>query len=196
MRKWPLTKRRGGGRWGRRRQHFTQADMRERSGASLCCFVGEELKVRRVSNMPEITVVGGSSSQGFCHALVVRNVPGVPLLERSHPCIHSAQDGLFTYPHIIHLSSCMPSVPSLAHSLTHSFTHPCAPLCTQPPLLPPCHRHIYTLLSHFSIGISLCSSLSDSYSPTHSPTTLYHSPIHTPPSIHFLSIFTSTHSFT
>lgn len=31
----------------------------ERSMASLRCFVGEELKVRSVSNMPEITVVGG-----------------------------------------------------------------------------------------------------------------------------------------
>lgn len=33
---------------------------RERSVDSLHCIVGEELKVRSVSNMPEITVVGGS----------------------------------------------------------------------------------------------------------------------------------------
>lgn len=32
----------------------------ERSLAGLRCIVGEELKVRSVSNIPEITVVGGS----------------------------------------------------------------------------------------------------------------------------------------
>lgn len=32
----------------------------KRSLASLHCIVGEELKVRSVSNMPEVTVVGGS----------------------------------------------------------------------------------------------------------------------------------------
>lgn len=32
----------------------------ERSVASPLCFVDEELKVRRISNMPEITVVDGS----------------------------------------------------------------------------------------------------------------------------------------
>lgn len=32
----------------------------DRSVASHLCFVAEEMKVRRVSNMPRITVVGGS----------------------------------------------------------------------------------------------------------------------------------------
>lgn len=56
MRKWPLPKRREDDRLGKRCQHLRH----NRSVTSPLCFLDEKLKVNGASNMPEITVVGGT----------------------------------------------------------------------------------------------------------------------------------------
>lgn len=55
-----MPKKRGGGPQMGQKTTALYSSRHERSLAGLCCIVGEELKVRSVSNIPEITVVGGS----------------------------------------------------------------------------------------------------------------------------------------
>ena len=61
--------------------------------------------------------------------------------------------GLFSHLSTHHPSVLLHTICPIPGPLTHSFTYLCAPLCTQPPLLPPCHLHNYTLLLFFHLHL-------------------------------------------